>query len=260
MSSLWYPHVKEAPLQGLTGMWGGTGSNLVSGGPADRAPGDGDIVTEGLYLRWDFAQFNYTAGQATINDTSGNNRHGTINNGGGVAFNYQTNNSGVLNWENNGAQNYYINNQQGTPTTPITLEFWINNESSSETGLFDSAPNQVDTLRNRSFSGMASGVEWWDESPKIGSGFQAGAWRHHVYVYKHEGSNRSIQTFRNGSSNGGDSATNSTAVVWNNFCVGVYNYGNPWSGILGVAAVYTQAFNESKVQTNWNAIKHRYSL
>jgi len=32
MSSLWYPNVKQAPLQGLTGMWGGTGSNLVSGG------------------------------------------------------------------------------------------------------------------------------------------------------------------------------------------------------------------------------------
>ena len=34
MSPLWYPNVKQAPLQGLTGMWGGTGSNLVSGGGA----------------------------------------------------------------------------------------------------------------------------------------------------------------------------------------------------------------------------------
>tara|TARA_B100000427_G_scaffold328491_1_gene341713 strand:- start:997 stop:1905 length:909 start_codon:yes stop_codon:yes gene_type:complete len=33
MSSLWHPHVKQAPLQGLTGMWGGNSSNLV-GGPA----------------------------------------------------------------------------------------------------------------------------------------------------------------------------------------------------------------------------------
>jgi len=31
MSSLWYPHVKQAPLQGLTGMWGGNSSNLVGG-------------------------------------------------------------------------------------------------------------------------------------------------------------------------------------------------------------------------------------
>ena len=32
MSALWYPNVKQAPLQGLTGLWGGVGSNLVGGG------------------------------------------------------------------------------------------------------------------------------------------------------------------------------------------------------------------------------------
>ena len=31
MSPLWYPNVKQSPLQGLNGMWGGVGSNLVSG-------------------------------------------------------------------------------------------------------------------------------------------------------------------------------------------------------------------------------------
>tara|TARA_X000000368_G_scaffold330954_1_gene268054 strand:- start:274 stop:1173 length:900 start_codon:yes stop_codon:yes gene_type:complete len=37
MSSLWYPHVKEAPLQGLTGMWGGVSSNLIGGsGPIEQ--------------------------------------------------------------------------------------------------------------------------------------------------------------------------------------------------------------------------------
>ena len=30
MSSLWYPTVKQAPLQGLNGLWGGVGSNLVT--------------------------------------------------------------------------------------------------------------------------------------------------------------------------------------------------------------------------------------
>ena len=32
MKDLWYPNVKQAPLQGMTGMWGGVGSNLVAGG------------------------------------------------------------------------------------------------------------------------------------------------------------------------------------------------------------------------------------
>ena len=46
MSPLWYPHVKEAPLQGLTGMWGGVGSNLVAG--AGGVP-DGDY-TAGAFM------------------------------------------------------------------------------------------------------------------------------------------------------------------------------------------------------------------
>ena len=32
MSALWYPNVKQSPLQGMNGMWGGVGGGLVSGG------------------------------------------------------------------------------------------------------------------------------------------------------------------------------------------------------------------------------------
>ena len=32
MSALWYPNVKQSPLQGMNGMWGGVGSNLIGGG------------------------------------------------------------------------------------------------------------------------------------------------------------------------------------------------------------------------------------
>ena len=35
MSPLWHPHPKEAPLTGLTGLWGGVGGNLVSAAPVD---------------------------------------------------------------------------------------------------------------------------------------------------------------------------------------------------------------------------------
>ena len=31
MTNLWYPSVKESPIQGLTGFGGGVGGNLVSG-------------------------------------------------------------------------------------------------------------------------------------------------------------------------------------------------------------------------------------
>lgn len=32
MKDLWYPNVKQSPLQGMNGMWGGVGSNLIGGG------------------------------------------------------------------------------------------------------------------------------------------------------------------------------------------------------------------------------------
>ena len=240
-------------------MWGGTGSNINSSGPADRAPGDGDIVTSNLFLRWDFAEYNYTSGQATVNDASGNNRHGTINNGGAQGT-WQSNNFGVLNWEANTSQNYYINNNnQGEASAPLSMEFWINANSSQETGLFDSAPNQVDTMRQRQFGG-SSYVEWWDEQPKVTAGFQGGNWRQHVYTYKKSGSTRYILTYRNGSSNGADSATRDVALVWDNFCVGVYNYTSPWRGFLGMVNIYNDELTASDVQTNYNALKHRYGL
>ena len=259
MSVLWYPNVKQAPLQGLTGMWGGTGSNINSSGPGDRAPGDGDIVTSNLFLRWDFASYNYSAGQNTVNDASGNGRHGTINNAGGAAQLWQSNNYGILDWEVNDSQNYYINNNQGEATAPLSMEFWINAETNQETGLFDSAPNQVDTLRQRHFGG-ASYVEWWDEQPKVTAGFQSANWRQHVYTYKKSGSTRYLLTYRNGSSNGADSATADAALVWDNFCVGVFNYSQPWSGKIGMVNVYNDELTATDVQTNWNALKHRYSL
>ena len=103
MSALWHPHVKESPLQGLTGMWGGVGSNLVAGGPSQPgAPGDGVYVDDNLFFRWDLAEYNYTSGQSSINDTSGNSRPGNINNA--IQNMWQSTNSGRFNWSTNNQQ------------------------------------------------------------------------------------------------------------------------------------------------------------
>ena len=261
MSSLWYPHVKEAPLQGLTGMWGGTSSNLTGGprGPATKAPGDGTWVESGLWLRWDFAEYNYSAGQGTVNDTSGNDRNGIINNSGGASNRYSTQNAGYLDWDNNSSQNYYINNGQGTNTSPLTLEFWCDFKSTSEMGLFDTGPNQGNTIRNREFSGMPSGIDWWDAEPKQDLSVVAN-WAHYAINFYIQGNSRHIDAFRNGASTGSANYSNSTQNEWDNYCVGVYNYSSPWSGKLAVAAVYNDILTSAEIQQNYNALKHRFGL
>ena len=71
MSVLWYPNVKQAPLQGLNGMWGGVGSNIVSGGgdlgqgtiqqlyDATNAPGLQNVVMDnGTTKSMNFDRYN----------------------------------------------------------------------------------------------------------------------------------------------------------------------------------------------------------
>lgn len=255
MSSLWYPHVKEAPLQGLTGMWGGTGSNINSSGPSQPgAPGDGEYVDTNLFFRWDMAAYNYTAGQSTISDTSGNNRNGTINNP--IQNMWQSNNSGRFNWTTNNQQTR-ISNNQGQPSyaNGFTLEFWAQNETASCTGMFDTAPNQVDTIRQYSPGGH---VEWWSGNPTLAMEMET-QWAHYCVTAKLQGgNNRQLATWKNGSSV--SSGNGNGPEAWNDYCVGNYNYGDPWEGYMGMTACYDKVLTTSEIQQNYQALKHRYGL
>ena len=255
MSSLWYPHIKEAPLQGLTGMWGGTGSNINSSGPGQPgAPGDGEYVDDNLFFRWDMAAYNYTAGQSTISDTSGNNRNGTINNPPGSMW--QSNNSGRFNWSTN-SQQTYINYSSGQPNyaNGFTLEFWAQNETANCDGLFDTAPNETHTIRQYSPGGH---VEWWSGDPTIAMEMET-QWAHYIVTAKLQGGNgRQLATWKNGSNV--SSGTGNGPEAWNNYCVGVYNLGSPWEGYLGMTACYDKVLTTSEIQQNYQALKHRYGL
>ena len=121
MSPLWHPNVKQAPLQGLNGMWGGVGSNLVSNSKlakgtiqehydAGSAPGLQTIVFDNSSEK----EFNFTTynnkGWIEImfcanvpygyDDTSG--FYSTS--GSNYRFNSFQDSSGVLNYTNAGSQ------------------------------------------------------------------------------------------------------------------------------------------------------------
>ena len=245
MSSLWYPNVKQAPLQGLTGMWGGVGSNLVSGVALPDPPPDGSY-TSGAFMIWDPAGYNYQSGQTTITDISGQNRDGTLNNS--LENTWQEDNYGVFNTSN--PNSGYIANNQGSADTALTLEFWCKPADSAPTGLWDTAPNQINTGRQNP-SGAA---EWWNQSPNISMGFQGGSWQHFCVVYK---GNRQIVIWRNGSQYNSGSGSGG-GFVWDNYCVGVYNYGNSFDGHIGLTAVYNSELSETNIQNNYQARIHRY--
>jgi len=248
MSSLWYPHVKEAPLQGLTGMWGGTGSNLVSGGPAGPPP-DG-TYTAGAYLIWDPAEYNYEAGQSTINDISGNNRHGQLDS---YQNYWQSDNYGIF--DTTSPRGGYISNSQGVASPPLTIEAWCRPETTGESGLFDSAPGQTNVLRQF----PNDKAEWWSGDPSINVGFQAGNWQHLCFVYKFTGGNRSIRSYRNGVNVDYDTGSTDDAS-WTQFVIGAYNLSGYFSGDIGVTAVYNSELSQTQIQTNYQARKHRYGL
>ena len=251
MSALWYPNVKQAPLQGLSGMWGGVGSNLVAAsGPAGPPP-DG-TYTSGAWLIWDPAEYNYTEGQSTINDISGNNRHGSLHNYQDANY-WQSSNYGVF--DTTSPRGGYISNNQGTASPPLTIEAWCKPETSNEDGLWDTAPGTTNVMRQYP-TGYA---EWWSGDPQVSMAFSAGNWQHYCVIYKFQGGNRRLTVWKNGSeyaSNTGSSDDGS----WNNFVIGAYNLGGYFNGDIGVTAVYNSELSQTQIQANWQARKHRYGL
>ena len=121
MSALWYPNVKQSPLQGMNGMWGGVGSNLISGSSlakgtiqehydAGSAPGIRTIVFDNSSEK----DFNYTTYNSKgwieimfaanvpygYDDTSGFYSE----NGGNYRFSSFNDSSGELVYTNAGSQ------------------------------------------------------------------------------------------------------------------------------------------------------------
>ena len=252
MSSLWHPHPKEAPMTGLTGLWGGVGGNLVSTAPYV----DGPYVTSGCLIRWDFGLGGtYQSSQSTIQDISGFDRDGTIN--GHQSARYSSDDYGY--YALPGSASHYINVSGVTgPTSNFSLEFWVKPNGINETGLMDTAPNQEYTVR---MAGNGT-VEWWSQNPVDDTNrwTQTGnSWTHLIYTF-HRNSPRGFTVYKNGSAVGTFTGHNNQAGVWNNYCIGVYNYGAAFGGNIACASVYNDQLSSSEVQTNWQALKGRFGL
>ena len=217
------------------------------------------IVTSGLKLHLDAANsVSYPGTGTTWFDLSGNNYNGTMSN-----ITYSSTNGGILTF--NGTSSFITTTLDSTAKVggmPVTVEFWINSDSSTPVGIFDSAPNNTDVLRN--YPGGT--IEWWNSAPAISMGLSASTWTHIVAAYSTNANipRRRLDLFRNGATFTGSSnqTGSSTTWAWTGLRLGDINNGTAgrYAGKLAIFRVYNIRFTATEALQNYNAQKGRFGL
>jgi hypothetical protein len=188
--------------------------------------------------------FNEGSG-TTAKDGSGNGNNGTIT---GAMWNQNGKFGRALQFDG-------VNDQVTLPLAmtamPLTIEMWVNPASSSPVGIFDSASGQPDVLRNYS----AGYVEWWNATPRVTLNLTASVWQHVIFVFKHNGTDRIIDYYKNGVLQTSASGVGSSTYAWTTFRLGNINGGtNGWySGLIDEVKIYNYALTSDEIKTEYNA-------
>jgi hypothetical protein len=210
------------------------------------------IVTNGLVLCLDAANpKSYPGSGTTWTDLSGNGNNGTLVNGVG----YNSGNGGSLVFD--GVNDYVSNTMPNPGSVPITFDFWMNSDTSTPVGLYDTAPGQPNVLRNYNF-GV---IEWWNNSPSVSLGLSALTWTNITIEYSFT-TNRTIKYYRNGNLITTATGSTSPTFAWTTLIFGNINAGSAgwYSGKISTIKIYNRALTASEIQQNYNALKSRYGL
>ena len=209
------------------------------------------IVTDGLVLHLDAANKKSYPGSGTVwYDLSKNKYVGVMSN-----LNFDSNNGGSMSF--NGTSSFVSTNVANPGSMPITFEFWINSNSSSPIGIYDSAPLTTNVLRNYN-SGY---IEWWNASPSISMGITASAWIYICIVYRFS-TNRYIDYYKNGLFISTGTGNTTSTYAWTSLRFGDINSGaaGRYSGKISVARIYNKVLSANEILQNFNATKSRYGL
>ena len=209
-------------------------------------------ITNGLVLYLDAAnKKSYPGSGTTWTDLSGNNNTGTLTNGP----TFDSNNGGSIVFD--GTNDYVSNTMSNPGSMPITFEFWIYSNSSSPVGIFDTAPNTGDVLRNYS----AGNVEWHIASPSIALGLSANTWTNIILQF-YFSINRKIEYYKNGSLITTGTGSTSSTYAWNSLTFGNINGGSAgwYSGKMSIIKIYNRTLSATEVLQNYNATKRRFGL
>jgi len=209
------------------------------------------IITNGLVLCLDAGNTkSYPGSGTTWTDLSGRGNNGTMSN---ITFNSLNGGSMVFNGTSSSVSNTLAN----PGSTPILFDFWINSDSSSPVGIFDTASNQSNVLRNYS----AGNVEWWLSDPSVSLGITSGVWTNITVQYSFS-TNRTITYYRNGSLISTTTGSTTSTYAWSSLVFGNINGGTAgwYSGKIAKIKIYNRALTAAEVSQNFNALRGRFGI
>jgi hypothetical protein len=226
------------------------------------------IATTNLVLHYDPSNVSsYNGSGTTINDLSGNGRHGTMSNISHTSpyFTYNGSSSQI-----SVADNALLEPGSGD----WTIEVWVNqavagndvvlgkfNAGGLTTNVGYSIRTTGSTFYGQYGSGGGSGATLFVNSTNYSKTINT--WHQLVYVFTNVAAN-TFQTFVNGSSIG--TVNHSLASILNtstNLYIGSYNGGEypQWfDGKIGITRLYNRALTSTEVLNNYNVDKSKYGL
>jgi hypothetical protein len=226
------------------------------------------IATTNLVLHYDPSDVaSYNGSGTTINDLSGNSRHGIMSNISHTSpyFTYNGFSSQI-----SVADNALLEPGSGD----WTIEVWVNQAVAGNDvvlGKFNAGGLTVNvgysirttssTFYGQYGSGGGSGATLFVNSTNYSKTINT--WHQLVYVFTNVAAN-TFQTFVNGSSIG--TVNHSLASILNtstNLYIGSYNngeYAQWFDGKIGITRLYNRALTSTEVLNNYNVDKSKYGL
>ena len=212
------------------------------------------IITNGLILCLDAGNTkSYPGTGTTWYDLSGKGYNGTLSD---ITFNSSNNGYMIF----NGTSSYItttLDSLTKVGSMPLTIELWVNSDSSTPVGIFDSAPSTQNVLRN-----YPSGyVEWWNYSPSISLNLSASTWTQLLFIFKFN-TNRYIDYYKNGQFISTGTGSTTSTFAWTGLRFGDINNGTAgrYAGKLAIARVYNKLFTSNDVNQNYISTKGRFGL
>lgn len=130
------------------------------------------------------------------------------------------------------------------PSYPLTIAFWAKSDSATPVGMFDSAPNTGDVIRNY----PAGYVEWWSEEPSVELNMTADTWTHLAFIFTYDGT-RHLAYYKDGVLQEVADGNNNSTLAWTSLRLGDINNGDAgrYSGELDDFRIYSRALSAGEI-------------
>lgn len=217
------------------------------------------------FSRWVRLAWYFTnGGSIKAGDISPTQAHGTLS---GTGVSWVTSDYGwALSFDGTNASNVTAPSTP-VPALPIAIHLRVKPTSTTPVGMFDSAPNQANVLRNFGTGSM----EWFNASPAVGFTLSTTAWTDVLVLYYYDG-NRQVRVYKNGVLSGSGTGSTSATYAWTTFAAGSINGGSNigrYAGLIDHCVVFSglqftadmvAAFHDNPYQLIYQPRTGRYPI